>query len=347
MRILAFLTALLLVASGGAAAALSVGVAPFAQVAPSGDVVPDVATRLAEWLAANGVQKVVGPAELGGPAVGNPSAAQVGTWARKAGVEAVVAGRTTRIGRALSVDARVLEGSTGAALGTPIVIEVERPQDLGKAIQSLTTQVAARLQGGKAGSPPPAAAAEPASKAVAPSPATPPQEPHPVASAPAPEAPPAAQARSGPMDSKKPISIQADQLEATEQSQAKHLVFTGNVNASQGDLTLRSDRLEAFYPPGGSSPDRLEATGHVVVSEPGRKARCDKAVYLRKESRVICTGQTAELTQDCDRVAGKTIIFHLDTDVLQVDGRADVHLQSEATTTCTPPANANTAEAKP
>lgn len=341
MRSLAVLAVLLLAVGAGAAPAPSVAVAPFEQVAPGGEVVPDVASRLAQWLAASGVHKVVGPEEVGGPAVAEPGASQVDAWARKAGVGAVVAGRTTRIGRRLSIDARVLAAGTGAALGPPIVVDVDRPQDLPKAIQSLTSQVTDRLGGAEtpaASSAPPAAPApagsEPAAGKAGSSGAGTPA----AAQAPAP-APP----RRNPLDSKQPISIQSDQLEATEQSQAKHLIFTGNVTASQGDLSLRSDRLEAFYPPGASSPDRLEATGHVVVTQPGRTARCEKAVYRRAQNQVVCTGKTAELTQDCDRVSGQTITFHLDTDILQVDGRADVRLNSE-TTTCDKSSTADAAE---
>lgn len=340
MRSLLVLTVLLLAVGAGAASGPSVAVAPFEQLAPGGESVPDVASRLADWLAASGVEKVVGPAQVGGPAVAEPSPAQVEAWARKAGVGAVVAGRTTRIGRKLSVDARVLAAGSGAALGPPIVVDVTQPQDLPRAIQSLTRQVTDRLSGA---SPPDTASAATSTAALAPATGEPAPPAAPDSQAAAPPAASPAPARRNPLDSKQPISIQSDQLEATEHAQSKHLIFTGNVMASQGDLSLRSDRLEAFYPPGGSSPDRLEATGHVVVSQPGRKATCEKAVYLRSKNQVVCTGKAAELTQDCDRVTGKTITFHLDTDILQVDGRADVRLNS-GSTTCEPTGTADAAE---
>ena len=126
-----------------------------------------------------------------------------------------------------------------------------------------------------------------------------------------------------------PISIKSDELEATEKAGRRKFVFTGNVRAEQADLIVDSDRLEAFYPKGGSQPDRLVATGHVVLVQAGKTARCEKAVYYRVEDKLVCTGNYAELDQECDTVRGETITFFLDTEVLKVNGAADVRLRPD------------------
>jgi lipopolysaccharide transport protein LptA len=287
-----------LLAASLASAQAGVGVASFERVAAEGQGVPDVAGRLAQRLGTKGVAKVVGPAELGAPAMAEPAAEDAARWASEAGVGFVVVGRTTRLGNTLSVDARLLDGSTGLPIGARFVEEASRPEDLGQAIEGLADQVLARV----AERGPTAAAA-------------------PAAAAPARE-------KGGRFDKDSPISIKSDELEATERGGRRKFIFTGNVRAVQDDLVVNSDRLEAFYPPGASNPDRLVATGHVVLVQTGRTARCREATYYRSEEKLVCVGQ-AELEQECDRVRGDTITFFLDTEVLQVTGSADVNLRPD------------------
>jgi len=286
-----------------AAAPSGVGVAAFEKLAPEGQSVPEVAGRLAQRLATRGIERVVGPEQLGVQATPEASPEQVVAWSQGAEVEALVVGRTTRLGRRLSVDCRVLDGVRGQLIGPPLVMEIRTPEEMGKAIDGLADRVLERLTAGLSpgGESPPAA---PAPGAV---------------SSPAPV-----------LDGKTPISIRSDQLEAVEHEEGRHLVFTGNVVARQGPMDVHSDRLEVFYPEGGSSPDRLEAQGHVVLSQEGQTAHCQKAMFFRADSRVVCQGEPAELENRCDRVRGQEITFFLDTDVLHVAGDADVHIRESA-----------------
>jgi lipopolysaccharide export system protein LptA len=296
LRTAALLLGAGLVLGPAAWAETSIGVAPFERVAAEGHGVPDVAGRLAQRLGTRGVDKVVGPEELGAPALAEPPAHEVAGFAGKAGVARVVVGRTTRLGNALSVDARVLDARTGEPLGPRIVEEAARPEDLGRAVEALADAVLEQV-----GDPPvsPAVAAAP-----------------PSAAAPAPAKP-----RGGPDG---PISIKADALEVLDGPQ-KTFHFNGNVRAVQDDLVLISDKLEAEYPRGGTQPERLVATGRVRIEQEGRTARCQRAVYYRAERRMVCTGD-ARVDQKCDRVSGREITFYLDRDVLKVDGAADVQL---------------------
>ena len=299
-----------------AAAERTVGVAAFERVAARGQVVPDVSTRLAQRLGTRGLDKVAGPTELGAPASSKPEAADVSSWAKQAGVGAVVVGRTTRLGRSLSVDARVYDGA-GSMLGAPLVEEVTRVEDLPRAIEALADQVIERIGDGTqlaAVAP----SARPAARSASPD----------VAAASPPSAAPAPK-KSGRYDDKSPISIKADNLESQSNGDRRKFLFTGNVRAVQDDLVVTSRRMEAFYPPGSSSPDRMVATGNVKLVQTDRVAYCRKAVFFRKDQRVVCTGDLAELEQDCDRVRGEKITFHLDTEVMHVSGAADVSLRPE------------------
>ena len=293
------------VGSALAAGNRTVGVAAFERVAARGQVVPDVSARLAERLGTRGLDKVVGPGELGAAASAKPAPEEVSTWARDAGVGAVVFGRTTRLGRSLSVDARLYDAN-GAMLGGPLVEEVTRVEDLPKAIEALADQVVERVGDGELT--PRVASRGPAGGAPAPAPA-------------------AAAKKTGRYDDNAPISIKADQLESLNEGDIRKFLFRGNVRAVQDDLVVTSDRMEATYPPGRSSPDKMIATGHVTLEQTDRIAHCRKAIFYRTDQRVVCTGTLAELEQDCDRVRGEKITFHLDTEVMHVSGAADVRLR--------------------
>jgi lipopolysaccharide transport protein LptA len=287
-------------------AGMAIGVAPFERVAPPGASVPDVALLLADRLASRGVQRIVGPASLGARAISEPSPEEVVGWAEQGGVDTVVVGRSTRVGRSLSVDLHVRSGRDGAVLGT-YVEEVDAPAELGSAVDRLAAHVtedSRRVREGAAN-----------------------------------EAPPSEKESARREDREegngsllrrdKPIQISSAQLEAFDQADGKRLIFTDDVRASQGDLSLNSQRLEAFYPPDSSQPERLVASGSVVVRQQNRTARCDTATYLREDQLLVCEGDEATLTQDEDRVQGRRIVFHLDTKVLTVQGGARVNIRPD------------------
>lgn len=89
-------------------------------------------------------------------------------------------------------------------------------------------------------------------------------------------------------DGKQPIEIASDNLEVVQdQNQA---IFTGNVIAKQGQLTVKSDRMVVFYHGSGEGAAstagamgegiyRIECYGHVVFVRPEETAQGDTAVY--------------------------------------------------------------------
>ena len=297
--------ALLAVACLGAAGAMSadgVGVA-FFEVLPAGQQAPDLGALLANRLATRGIGRVAGPGELAAPARFELAPAEAQGLARSAGVDAIVVGRTTRVGSGLSVHAKLIDGVSGKPFGTPVVEEAARPEDLGRVIDRLTGSLVDRLS------------ARPGAVSAA-----------------GPAAAPGPKERAGAsFDRGKPLSIQSDELESQlEPGGRRHLVFTGHVRAVQGELELAADHLEAFSAPGQSDPDQLTARGHVTIQQGARVARCAEAIFFRREERVVCTGQLAELEQGCDRVRGPKIVFHLGSERLEVEGGADVQIRPDA-----------------
>ncbi len=300
--------------------AAGVGVAPFEAISRAGESVPDVAAHVAERLATRGLGTIRGPQALGGEARFDPSVDAVRHWAEQADVDAVVTGRTTKIGSQLSLHARLFDGATGRALGAPLVEEVSRPEEFGRALDRLTGALAERIE----------------ARAPAPAPA-------PEAKRPARPKRATAGGTGLRFDRNQPLSIRSDELEAApDASGQRRLLFAGHVRAEQGDLSLVADRLEALYRAGASEPHRLQARGHVTIRQGARVARCAEATFHRDQERVVCTGQLAEIEQGCDRVRGPRIVFHLGSERLEVDGGADVSLRPEG-----PDCVGRSADAKP
>jgi lipopolysaccharide transport protein LptA len=296
-------------------AELRIGVAPFERVGAAGAAVPDIASSLAQRLSTKGVERVVGPEALGGKATADPPAEDIVDLAKRAEVDLVVVGRTTRLGKSLSVDTRIRSAASGAPLGTPVVVEASGPNDLGRAIDELASLVLEASHRDQS-----SAAIQVPRRSRGRAPET--------------DVAPAQKKEEGPAEkepfrSDAPISIKSDVLEAFDREGRKQFVFTGNVRAVQGDLYLKSDRMEAFYPKGQSQPERMVATGHVVINQTGKRALCENATYFRTEQRLVCVGNDAQLDEECDRVRGKEIVFHLDTEVLTVSGAADVRIHPE------------------
>lgn len=127
------------------------------------------------------------------------------------------------------------------------------------------------------------------------------------------------------IDRSQPLSITSDALEAFKAEGRRRLVFTDNVEVRQADVTIRTDRLEAFYAPEANQPQRLIATGSVVVRQGEREARCQRASYDRETDRLVCSGE-ARLIDGEDAVRGEMIEFDLARETVVVTGGAAVVL---------------------
>lgn len=287
-----------------AEAKLALGVAPFATQGPPGAAVPDVASLLAARLEAGGVGRVVGPREFAGPAAAE-------------GLDAVVGGRTTRIGAAISLDVR-LRDPNGAIVDT-FVEEVPRPVALEAAVGRLADRVVAAALELRNESEQPAVASLPAPAAVAPAAARP--------------ASSGGVARAGPFGfsswkSDGSLSIHSEDLEAIQKQGARTLVFRKKVRVVQGELSITCGRLEAYYPAKASEPDRLVATGNVHLVQGTQEAWCDETIYDRRAETLVCRGN-ARFRDGDNTLRGREIHIDLEKETVNVRGGAEVVIQPD------------------
>ena len=294
-----------------ALAGLRLAIAPFANDPHS----PRVAERLAERISERELERLLAPgAFVADPGI-SPTPAAVRRWAYNAAVDTLVVGEVVaptefergrvevvlRSGHSGAEEARFSEG-------------FDSEDALDTAVGSLATEVLAALGW---------SAADDRS-------ATTPQGDAPAASE--------EESESGRgldaglvgegFDDDAPIEIKADEAEIVNREQGRELLFEHNVLVKQANVTLRSDRLEASYKRGESEPERLVALGRVSVDQGDRRAKCDRAIYLRSARRLTCSGH-AELVQGCDVVRGESIRFDLADDRARVEGAASIVIRPE------------------
>ncbi len=110
------------------------------------------------------------------------------------------------------------------------------------------------------------------------------------------------------LDRDQPIEITAQQLEVLQQQRKS--IFTGNVVAIQGDMTLSADTLTIYLQELKEEIDRLEASGNVRFVQLDRVATADEAVYRQKEDVLVLTGH-AVVTQGENTISGDEITLFI------------------------------------
>jgi lipopolysaccharide export system protein LptA len=141
-------------------------------------------------------------------------------------------------------------------------------------------------------------------------------------------------------DSNAPIDFVADRIEV--QDRAHRAVWSGNVRAVQQEMTIVADRMTANYtgslgdagggatPAPGAKPapvkagpqlQRIDATGHVVVTRPTEVARGDYGIYDLNSKLITLLGHVS-LDRSGSIVRGGRLVIDQNTGRATVDGSA-------------------------
>ncbi len=121
------------------------------------------------------------------------------------------------------------------------------------------------------------------------------------------------------MDSSQPIEITADELEVFQDKQ--QAIFTGQVEAIQGKITLNSDKMVVHYASqktggssegGGNQISRIEVEGNVFLKTAEETARGAKGFYDVDAKLVRLLGNVV-LTKQKNEIRGDALEYHLDT----------------------------------
>ena len=134
-----------------------------------------------------------------------------------------------------------------------------------------------------------------------------------------------------------PIYIEADQMSSTQQK--NEVLFSGNVDAKQGNLTIRSDKMTVYYQEAGkngeSGPikakqqiEKLICTGNVEITREDWLGTANKMIYLAGQRQVVLNGN-ANAWQGQNKVSGEKIVYYMDEGRSEVVGGTSVTVGGE------------------
>jgi lipopolysaccharide export system protein LptA len=124
------------------------------------------------------------------------------------------------------------------------------------------------------------------------------------------------------IEKNQPIQIVSDRMDAYNEK--RMVVFSGNAVATQGARTIRADSLTIYYKEnkktdgrtaveveGTGDLERMEAKGHVTITEGERVATGDDAVFEQDIQKITMTG-SAVLREGANIVRGDRVVVFLD-----------------------------------
>jgi lipopolysaccharide export system protein LptA len=133
------------------------------------------------------------------------------------------------------------------------------------------------------------------------------------------------------MDKNQPIQIQSDRLDAYQEK--KLIIFSGQAVATQGDKTIKADRLLIYYKDHPATPEKsnkmdmgaaedlekLEAQGQVVITQTNRIVTGDNAVFYQDSQQIVMTGN-AVMREGKNIIKGEKIVVFLEEDRGVIEG---------------------------
>ena len=118
-------------------------------------------------------------------------------------------------------------------------------------------------------------------------------------------------------NSKQPIQVDADALEVFQEQQKA--IFSGNVIAKQGTMTVKADRMTIYY--AGKQDDaksqansikKIDLNGNVLLTSPGQSAKSSSGYYDTQKNLISLSGDVV-LTKDNNILKGNKLDYFIET----------------------------------
>ena len=143
-------------------------------------------------------------------------------------------------------------------------------------------------------------------------------------------------------DPNQPVEIQSDHLEVIQAN--KVAIFSGNVEAKQGDVHLKADEMRVYYKekdegkdkkaapkekkpgdtaaaPPQNSISKIDVQGNVFLATPQETAQGTKGVYDVEKSTITLT-ENVVVTREKNVLKGSWLVYNLDTGQSEMKGDA-------------------------
>ena len=122
-------------------------------------------------------------------------------------------------------------------------------------------------------------------------------------------------------NSEAPVDFSADRMDL--QDKQDRAVLSGNVVVTQAELRLTADRtLMAYTNTDKLTLQRVDATGHVVVTRPDERASGDVAVYDLNRKLVTMVGHVTLSRNNGDNLNGGRLVIDLNSGLSSIDGHS-------------------------
>ncbi len=134
-------------------------------------------------------------------------------------------------------------------------------------------------------------------------------------------------------DSSQPIEIVSDTLEVRQAEQIA--IFTGSVEAKQGELTLTADQLDVFFDQDAEGAEDSEtgairkviAVGSVFLATASETAQGERAEYDVETGKIRMTGGVI-LNQGANAIKGEVLNIDLNTGLGRIESTGGGRVQS-------------------
>lgn len=116
---------------------------------------------------------------------------------------------------------------------------------------------------------------------------------------------------------REPIVVTSSRMEADKLGDL--VTFSGSVVLKKEAMTMNADTLLVHYDPPAKGVREIEALGNVVVTQEGRVALADRAVYYSDEEKIVLTGG-ARIIENENQVGGERITLFMRDERSIVEG---------------------------
>ena len=121
-------------------------------------------------------------------------------------------------------------------------------------------------------------------------------------------------------DSPPPIEVTSDRMRSENGGQK--IIFSGNVAVKNDDMVITSDIMELYSSSDKKQTEEIVAIGNVEISRGTKKAKGDRAVYLKNLQKIILTGNPKAIAWEGDDIIeGREMIFLMKKDRFVVNER--------------------------
>jgi lipopolysaccharide export system protein LptA len=121
------------------------------------------------------------------------------------------------------------------------------------------------------------------------------------------------------------IEITSDRMRSENGGQK--IIFSGNVSVTNDTTVITSDIVEVYNNSDKKEAEEIVALGNVKITRGNKKARGDRAVYLKKLQKIILTGNPkATAWEGDDIIEGREMIFLMNKDRFVVNERVRAKL---------------------